>query len=74
MIFQHETMEMLQWLVFFKTLLSLQIMMKMKIIWIGNDRRKKRVLHQIMHLNVHNVIMPYLNFTDFLQFFQFDLA
>ena len=28
MVFQYETMERLQWFVFFKTLLSLQIMMK----------------------------------------------
>ena len=36
LIFQSETMERLQWLVFFKTLLSLQIMLKMKVIWIWN--------------------------------------
>ena len=37
-IFQYETTERLQLLVFFKTLLTSQIMMKMKIIWIGNVR------------------------------------
>ena len=39
MIFQYERMERLQLLVFFKTLLSLQIMMKM--IWIGNMSGEK---------------------------------
>ena len=38
MTFQYETIVRLQWLVFLKTLLSLQIMMKIKIIWIGNVR------------------------------------
>ena len=37
-ILQYKKMERLQWLVLFKTLLSLQIMMEMKIIWIGNVR------------------------------------
>ena len=56
-------MERLQSLVLFKTLLSLQIMVKMKIMWIGNVRRKMRVLHQIMYFNVHNGSMLSCHFS-----------
>ena len=40
----YETIERLQRLAFFKTLISLQIMIKMKIIWIAKITRQCRVL------------------------------